>query len=370
MNKWIRYGLFGIGGILIILMLLTNSEKIWGGLMALIGILIILSIAIVIVAALAKSIQQNNRLGPTGATPQKSPWQKFLESPTGKNLTIAIVLIVLYLIIFWLLYGPITNSIQNAWGLTERAAWLIITILGLAIMAPALWLLFEKAGIPGDPAKVRKGLRAMALAIVLFLAYSYYHSPEELFDPESGQAQFWVNESGEVFRYPTDTEDTVRYSPKTGLPLRKGRPEDASIALKSNGNPLTSVAEFLEKKFGKVIVPVDTVILGPGMIDPPKRKGWKLYIIEPGDDWSGIRYDQTGRIEFHEYSFLTEEPTSLQCQKKDTWNERTQTFESGKWKIPVPDGKDYYHSKYFEKSRALRWKQLPEEPIYILANWI
>lgn len=253
--------------------------------------------------------------------------------------------------------------IQMIFPIKKEIIWFILSgALGLGLLS------WAKTKIPTLKGK---WLSWIVFATIAFVSYSLLSKPN-LFDPTTGQGKFWVNTgTQEVFLYPTNTEDSIRYSPKTGLPLRKGTPVDAPIALKnSGGNPMTSVTEFFEKRYGKKFIPVDTVMLGSGMIDAPSKKGWVLYIILPGDGWSGIRYDQTGRIKFKEYSFLTEEVTSLQCREKDSWNERTQTFESGKWKISVPDGKDYYHqsySGYFQKSRALRWKQLNEQPIYILA---
>ncbi len=253
----------------------------------------------------------------------------------------------------------------------EFSAWMLVTILGLALITPALWKLFAVAGIPGDYKNVKSGLRAVSLAIAIFLAYAHYGG-KQLFDEKSGQANFMVDEkNGQMhFIKPASGEDsdTARFSPETGEKLRPGKKEDAKKIGPPSQNILQRAVEVVKRENQ---TPCDTVVLAPNTTtySPTQNQSqWVLYVIPAGNGWSGVISESDKMA--GGYWFQTEVKTLVQARKKDVWSISQETYVEGKWLPPIPNGKGIKVPKeYFFNTSNLKWRQDPEQEIQVLARW-
>lgn len=363
MKKIFKYSVVAVivlfAVIIIGLFTASNSEKFVGGIAFLFGLGLIVLIGAAIIALLAKLARSSPTLGPTGVTAPTAPkswWEKVAENPVGKNLMTTGILTVIYVIGFWLLYGPLASWLRSRFGFSNIQSWSLVTLLGLGFIFPSVWLLYSAANIPGDPKNVKRGMRLIAFAVLLVLAYIKWSGPSELFNPDDGKAKFWIDKTtGEMVYDPSADSSKTRYSSKTGHRLKLGEPEDVKLAAsqQSGSNPITSL--FMSP-------PPDTratsiVSLGEwsedDFLDPPPYNGLIVYRIPAGDYWSQAISLPKGRV----YSFDVRAKT----QEKH--------FSPGKetWSQPRNVGPGYRFD--ISGSSAISFQARADRDVFIDASW-
>lgn len=327
-----------------------------------IGLLCLFAFAMLTIVAASK-VQRNKREEKKGKGPtEKTDW---LQTPAGKNLKTAAILTVIYFTAIWLCYNFGAKWMQSAWGFTQRTSWVLVTLLGIGITVPAIWLLYSAANIPGDPKAVKKGMRTIAFAILAFFAYTYYAQPVEFFNSQSGKPVAQIDPAtNKLYYFPQG--DSMRYSPETGERLRQVTKEDVKrlnlVPKQSPGN-LLEKAEATVKRWNTPRV--DTVIFTKSQWP---QSGPVIYEIQPGTGWTPpILY--TGRLS-PPYRFLTKEVSTFVCAYVDgTYNPSTRIYTNGSWNKPLPDGPDHWiTSEYFRGTTKLCWERRPYT-YFVLIDW-
>ncbi len=147
-------------------------------------------------------------------------WRTFVDRQPAKGILIGILLGLIYFGAVWLCYEIIPTVMVDRIGVSYRHAWVVTTILGLPLIV-VFWLMFQSAtDLPGDWKMINKGIGALRILILAFMAWWYYVVPNQFFDHQTGKAIFWVTEDGKAVW-------SGGYDPATGKKLRKGTVEDA-----------------------------------------------------------------------------------------------------------------------------------------------
>jgi len=300
----------------------------------------------------ASKVQKKKRGGERGKEPtEKTGW---LQTPSGKNWSTAGTLTAIYLAGFWLLYGPLANWLRSHFGCTETEASVMVTLFGLAFIFPAVWLLYSAANIPGDPKTIKRGMRAIAFAMLVVLGYFNWSGPSELFNPENGNPKFWIDKAtGEIIYDPSADSSKTRYSPRSGHRLEIGNPEDVKLTAsqQSGSNPLQKAADAI-KNLGAREIPI-VILDSDGFIDSPDYIGPITYIIPKGDGWA----------------------TAIRPRGRSaTIDPQVETLvqacgSNGEWKPPIKTGPFHKNAAYFNGATAIRYHRLPERDNPVPTLW-
>jgi len=166
--------------------------------------------------------------------------QKVLGLGFVKQITLGLVVTVIFLGLLWLIYGYAARQIVGLLGVEYRTAYLIVTILGLPLIV-AFWHIYQNAGIPGSPQTIAKGIKIMVVIGILFLGYWYYKQPDRFFDANTGEAVFYIDDStGKIYYH-------SGYSPETGERLRRGTQKDLKKIKKDFQVDLSAFSAGLSK---------------------------------------------------------------------------------------------------------------------------
>ncbi|MEK7181182.1 MAG: hypothetical protein AAB738_02500 [Patescibacteria group bacterium] len=322
-----------------------------------VGFACLLAFAMLAIIAAGK-VQNKKREEKGGKEPaEKTGW---LQTPSGKNLKTAAILTAIYLTGFWLLYGPLAHWIQSHFGCTETESSVMVTLFGLAFVFPAVWLLYSAANIPGDPKTIKRGMRAIAFAMLFVLAYFKLSGPSELFNPENGNPKFWTDKTtGEMVYDPSADPSKTRFSSRSGYRLELGKPEDVkNLKFAATGNQKGLVKEVADGLKNRNSIPIDTIPLGEfsdEFLTPPPTSGWVVYAILPGNyEWcQPISWPKGRQVTTNIYNL--------------TWvvgfNPTT-----GEWKEAKRSGPGYTNGAYFNGLSAMSW-HTRSTVYYIPAYW-
>lgn len=146
-------------------------------------------------------------------------WQFFTIQPVRGILTAA-ALTAMYGGALWLGYIYLPPLLISELGISQRTAWLLITIVGLPAI-PVIWRLYAITGIPGDPVAISRNFRVLAFLALVFFGWWFHSQPNILFDFKTGKSLFYVADSEEKIYFSSGN------SPATGEKLRPGTAEDA-----------------------------------------------------------------------------------------------------------------------------------------------
>lgn len=189
--------------------------------------------------------------------------------PLFRGLAITVLFTMVYGVALWLGYQLGANQLQKELGISQRQAWLIITVLGLPVI-PLLWRLYGATGIPGDPAVIGRGFKTLALLILIFFGWWYREQPNQFFSHKTGEAKFWVAEKeGAIY-------SSEGYSLVTGEKLRLGKPEDVERFRRD------SWLEDLEKK-GKALFQPNSALQSQE-VDVEKELKVLKFTLKPGEE--------------------------------------------------------------------------------------
>ena len=320
-----------------------------------IGMICFLAFSVIIIVAAGKvqrRVREEQRSSKDAQkVAEKTSW---LQTPAGKNLSTAGILTAIYLLGFWLLYGPLAGWLRSRFGCSETESWVMVTLFGLAFIFPSVWLIYSAANIPGDPKNIKRGMRAIAFAILSVLAYVHWGGPSQFFDKETGEAKFWVDDSTkEVIYDPAVDSSKTRFSATTGHKLRPGSSEDvATLKLAESSGGLT---KKIERTFNDWNAPrIDSsFLIGLEFIDAPSSPGTIHYIVPKGEGWS----------------------TAIR-PRGSNWiaDPQTETLLSacgsdGKWKPPIRTGPFYDIKKYLNGATAFRYFRLPATDNLVPITW-